>query len=78
MSNILPFPHVNGAEASGCTVCGMSLADQCQNAWSNYYRYAVAGGTCREKARDLADGFVQYHYGSMIDELRTIMGADHG
>lgn len=62
-------------DCTGNDTAGMSLADHCQNAWANYYRHAVAGGTCREKARDLADGFVQYHYGSMIDELRAIMEA---
>lgn len=73
-AQIIPLPGYTMRDCSGNDTAGMSFADQCQNAWSNYYRGAVAGGTSREKARNLADAFVQHRYGSMIDNLRTIMG----
>jgi hypothetical protein len=73
-AEIIPLPGYTMRDCTGNDTAGMSLADQCQNAWSNYYRQAVADGTCREKARNLADGLVQHRYGSMIDELRSITG----
>lgn len=76
MNNVVNFPRgYTMSDVAGNETAGMSQADQIQNAWSNYYRWLVADGMSRDRARVLADGFVQHRFDSMIDNLRSIMGS---
>lgn len=75
MTNVFPLPRYTMRDCSGNDTADMSHADQIQNAWSNYYQAEIVSGASRELARSRSDAFVEHRYGSLIDNIRTIMRA---
>lgn len=74
MSNIIPFPHVNGAEASGCTMRADSRSELHAKAWANFYAAERFDGASPELARERADYFITKRFDGLIDDIREIMG----
>lgn len=74
MSNVVEFPRVNGAYASGNSVGHPSIDALTVTAWSNYFRGEIADGASRDLARARADSFIEHRFGSLIEDLRKIMG----
>jgi hypothetical protein len=73
MNNVVPFPHVNGAEASGCTMCADSYSDLRAKAWSNFYSAERRDGAKPEVAHARADYFISKRFDGLIDDIREIM-----
>lgn len=73
MSNVVPFPHVNGAEASGCTMRADSFADLRSKAWSNFYSAERRDGASADLAHARADYFITKRFDGLIDDIRGIM-----
>jgi hypothetical protein len=74
-ASVIPFPHVNGAEASGCTMRADSFSDLRQKAWMNFYSAERRDGVKPELASERADYFITKRFDGLIDDIREIMGA---
>jgi hypothetical protein len=74
MSNVVPFPPVNGAEASGCTMRADSRSDLRAKAWMNFYSAERRDGVKPELAQERADYFITKRFDGLIDDIREIMG----
>lgn len=76
MSLAVPFPHVNGADASASTTTGLSRAELRDMAWTNYYRAERRLGVMPELAYERADAHAQRfdelldNFGRSMKELR--------
>lgn len=74
MTNVIPFPHVNGAEASGRVTLSHSLPELRAKAWSNYYSAERRDGVSPELAHQRADYFVVRRFDELLEEIRSTMG----
>jgi hypothetical protein len=55
MAEIVPFPRINGADASSSTTIGLSRAELRDTAWSNFYRAERRLGVAPDLAYQRAD-----------------------
>lgn len=66
--NIIPFPHVNGAYASGRSMPGLTTPELRVRARDNYYTELRRQQVDPLTANDLADGFLDN-----LDRIAKIM-----
>ncbi|WP_061023947.1 hypothetical protein [Bradyrhizobium sp. CCH5-F6] len=69
MSNVVPFPHVDGAAATSSTNLGLSRAELRDIAWRNYYAAERRLGTRPEIAHQRAD-----EHAARFEELLANVG----
>lgn len=69
MSNVLPFPRVNGAAASSSTTTGFSRAELRDITWMNFYAAERRLGTPPDIAHQRAD-----QHAKRFDELLSNIG----
>jgi hypothetical protein len=72
MSNVVPFPRVNGAAASSSTTIGLSREELRDVAWTNFYRAERRLGVMPEIAHQRADLHVQ-RFDQLLDNIGNIM-----
>jgi len=67
MSNVLEFPRVNGAKATGCSMPGLTTPELRARAISNYYTYERRKHTPSDVAWARAEAF-----GRDLERIATI------
>lgn len=72
MSEIVPFPHVNGAAATSTTMPKASRAEMRDMAWTNFYRAERRLGVMPEVAHQRADQHVK-RFDEILDDIRYVM-----
>jgi predicted glycosyl hydrolase (DUF1957 family) len=72
MSNVVPFPRVDGAAASSSTTLGLSRDDLRQVARTNFYRAERRLGVAPEIAHERADEHAR-RFDEILDDIRYIM-----
>lgn len=72
MSNVVPFPHVDGAAATSSTTTGLSRAELRDIAWRNLYAAERRLGVRPEIAYSRADEHAR-RFDEILDDIRYIM-----
>lgn len=72
MSNVIPFPRVDGAAATSSTTTGLSRAELRETAWSNFYRAERRLGVMPELAYQRADEHAR-RFDQLLDNIGHIM-----
>lgn len=72
MTNVVPFPRVDGAAATSSTTLGMTRAELRDTAWTNFYRAERRLGVAPELAHERADEHVR-RFDALLENIGHIM-----
>lgn len=72
MTNIVQFPHVDGAAASSSTTLGLSRAELREVTWMNFYAAERRLGTRPDLAHARADAHAR-RFDQLLDNIGKVM-----